>query len=299
MIFLKITDLKKEEIKNLLRSSSALKEKRKKKKTHHKLDDTNIGLFFETPSTRTRISFSVGISELGGNSIFMDQNQLQLARGEGLKDTGRVLSKYLDAVAIRALDHQKIKELAKNSKIPIINAMTKKYHPCQALADLQTIQEYKKDLKNLKFGWIGDGNNVCHSNILANSLMNIKTSVATPKGYEPDEEIIQKAKELGGELKISNEPKEVAKDADVLYTDVWFSTGEKENKSKIKDFSGFKITNELVEIAENDVIIMHCMPIKGREIERELVDSQHSVIYEQAENRLHTEKALLIKLLEK
>lgn len=297
MNFLKITDLDKQQIRNILKSSSALKEKKKKNKTHHELENKNIGLFFETPSTRTRISFSVAISDLGATSIFMDQNQLQLARGEGLKDTAKVLSRYLDSIAIRALSHEKVKELAQNSEIPVINAMTKKHHPCQALADLLTIKESKKDFDELKFAWIGDGNNVCHSSILSNSLMNIHTSVATPKGYEPNKEIIKEAKELKGNLELLNDPKKAAKNSDIIYTDVWFSIGEEKEETKKKDFNDFKITQELVESAKNDAIVMHCMPIKGEEIERRVVEGPHSVIYEQAENRLHTEKALLTELL--
>ncbi len=299
MNFLKITDLKEQKIKKILKKSSDLKEKKKKSKPHHELKNKNIGLFFEEPSTRTRISFAAGISDLGSNSVFMDQKQLQLKRGESLKDTAKVLSSYLDAITIRSLNHEKVKELAKHSSIPVINAMTKIHHPCQSLADLLTIQEHKNTLRNLTFTWVGDGNNVCHSSILANSLMNIKTKVATPRGYEPNKEIIEQGKKLGGNIELFNNPKKAIKDTDIVYTDVWFSTGENITKKKKNDFAGFQINKELIKEAKRDVIVMHCMPIKGNEISREILETPNSVIYEQAENRLHTEKALLIELMKK
>lgn len=298
MNLLKITDFNKNKIKDILSKSKELKKQKKEKIKHKELKDKNIGLFFEEPSTRTRISFSVAINDLGSNSIFMDQKQLQLSRGEGLKDTAEVFSRYLDAVAIRTLSHEKIKKLAQNSTIPIINAMTKKHHPCQSLADLLTIKEKKGNLEELEFTWIGDGNNVCHSAILANSIMGIKTNVATPRSYEPNKEVIKEAKKIGGEIELFNEPKRALKDSDIIYTDVWVSTGDKNPEQKKKDFKGFKITKELLKQTKDDSIVMHCMPIKGNEIERKIVEGKKSVIYDQAENRLHTQKALLTKLMD-
>ncbi|OKY77168.1 MAG: Ornithine carbamoyltransferase ArgF [Candidatus Methanohalarchaeum thermophilum] len=298
MDLLKITNLGKKDLKDLLKKTDILKEKKIRGKPHKELESKSVGLLFEEPSTRTRISFSVGCSDLGMHSLYLKEEDLQIRRGENIKDTGNVISRYLDSLVIRALDHQKIKKLAQHSTIPIINAMSKKYHPCQAIADLYTIKEKKDQLRDLKFAWIGDANNVCNSNILGNSMMDIETRIASPKGYEPEKKVIKEAQKYQGDIKIFNDPYKAVEDSDIIYTDVWISTGDDRDPSEIKqDFKEFKVTQELVNQAKPDAIVMHCMPIKGNEITREVVESTQSVIYDQAENRLHTEKALLLKLL--
>ncbi|MDI9643314.1 MAG: ornithine carbamoyltransferase [Archaeoglobaceae archaeon] len=289
-----IADLSREEILELLKLALKLKEERKKGIFEEKLKNKTLAMLFELPSTRTRISFEVAMLELGGNALYLNWNDLQLGRGEPIKDTARVMSRYAHGIMIRARRHETIVELAKFSSIPVINGLSNLEHPCQVLADLLTIYEHK-GLK-AKITWLGDGNNVCNSLILLSAILGLEMVVACPKGYEPA--LFSKALEIGGKVRIERDPKKAVENADVLYTDVWVSMGQEAEKEKrLRDFRGYEISMELVKLA-NDPIIMHCMPVhRGEEIMDEVIESKNSVIYEQAENRLHMQKAILLKFL--
>lgn len=289
-----IADLSKEEILELLKLAVKLKNDRKKGIFEEKLKNKTLAMLFELPSTRTRVSFEVAMLELGGNALYLNWNDLQLGRGEPIKDTARVMSRYVHGIMIRARRHETIVELAKFSSIPVINGLSNLEHPCQVLADLLTIYEHKG--LNAKITWLGDGNNVCNSLILLSAILGLEMVVACPKGYEPV--LLSKALEIGGKVRIERDPKKAVENADVLYTDVWVSMGQEAEKEKrIRDFRGYEISMELVKLA-NDPIIMHCMPVhRGEEIVDEVIESKNSVIYEQAENRLHMQKAILLKFL--
>ncbi|RZN62535.1 ornithine carbamoyltransferase [Methanonatronarchaeum sp. AMET6-2] len=292
MDFLKITDLEPDTLQNLIDRSIHYRKNRGK--TQKTLEDHDIGLFFEEYSTRTRVSLSVAVSELGGTPHMLNKHELQITRGEEIGDTAQVLSRYLDGLTARMLDQKALEEFAEKSEMPIINAMTKKHHPCQTLADLQTIKEKKGKLEDLKYAWIGDTNNVCNSAILGNAMAGIETWIASPRKYQPDEEILSQAEPYNPEIHITEDPLKAVENADIIYTDVWISTGmEDEAEQRKKDFRGYKVTEDLIKHAKKDTIVMHCMPIDGKEIEREVVEGPHSVIIDQAENRLHSSKAIL------
>lgn len=298
--FLSIKDLTRDEIIDILDTSCRLKEERKSGKTGEKLRKKTLLLLFEKKSTRTRISFEVAMHELGGNSIYLNPADTQLGRGETIGDTSRVVSRYVHAIAARVNDHQTLIELAENSTIPVINALSDHEHPCQLLADLMTIREEKGRLEGLRLAWVGDGNNVCNSAILASSLTGIKIRVATPKGYEPDQEIVRDGRRLGGDITVTDDPREAVKGADIVYTDVWTSMGdEEEREQRLRDFKPYQVNRELLEMAKDDAIVLHCLPAhRGEEITDEVMNGPNSKVLDQAENRLHTEKALLLRLLE-
>jgi len=241
----------------------------------------------------------VAISELGGHAIFLSPRDMQIGRGESIADTARVMSRYVSAITARVYRHETLTELSEYSTVPVINALSDLEHPCQLLADLLTIRERKGTFKGLKFAWLGDGNNVCNSAILACALTGMKISVACPEGYEPDNETVMKAKELGGEVEITPDPVKAAKNADVLYTDVWVSMGdEDEAEQRLIDLKPYQINSKLLEHAEHDVIVLHCLPAhRGEEITADVVDGPNSAVFDEAENRLHAQKALLLKLL--
>ncbi|MCS7144470.1 MAG: ornithine carbamoyltransferase [Archaeoglobaceae archaeon] len=289
-----IADLSRDEILEMLKMALKLKEDRKKGIFEEKLKNKTLAMLFELPSTRTRISFEVAMLELGGNALYLNWNDLQLGRGEPIKDTARVMSRYVHGIMIRARKHETIVELAKFSSIPVINGLSNIEHPCQVLADLLTIYEQKG--LNAKITWLGDGNNVCNSLILLSAILGLETVVACPKGYEPS--LFSKVLEMNGKIRIERDPKKAVRNADVLYTDVWVSMGQEAEKEKrLRDFRGYEISEELVMLA-NDPIVMHCMPMhRGEEISEEVIESRNSVIYEQAENRLHMQKAILLKFL--
>jgi ornithine carbamoyltransferase len=296
MNFISILDFTREEILDLLHSASILKRNRHEFKIKRPLDGMNLAMVFEMPSTRTRVSFEVAMNDLGGHAIHLNWMESQLGRGECIADSASVLSRYVDCILIRA-KHETVCELAKDAKVPVINGLSDFYHPCQSLADLLTIQESKGDLSSLKFGWIGDGNNVCNSSILACALMKMKISVASPRGHEPNAKVVSIARKIGCDVDINDDPKNAAEDADILYTDAWVSMSDDPEK-RLDEFKRFQIDEALLEEAKEDVIVMHCMPAhRGEEITDGVMDGLHSVIFDQAENRLHTEKALLIELL--
>ncbi|MCE8425141.1 MAG: ornithine carbamoyltransferase [Candidatus Methanoperedens sp.] len=296
---LSIADLSFNDIINILDSASDLKEKRARGKTKDILRDKTLAMIFEKSSTRTRISFEVAMTELGGHSIYLNYRDIQLGRGESVADTAKVLSRYVHGIMARVYKHETLIELSRNSTVPVINGLCDIEHPCQILADLLTIREYKGKFKDLNYSWIGDGNNVCNSTILACALTGMKMTVACPEGYEPGNEFVERAKEMGGRISIISDPLKAAIKADILSTDVWVSMGdEEEHEQRLNDFKAYQINSKLLEQAKHDVMVLHCLPAhRGEEITAEVVDGPNSAVFDQAENRLHAQKALLLKLL--
>jgi ornithine carbamoyltransferase len=296
---LSLTDLSYTDIINLLDTASDLKEKRVRGKMSSALKSRTLAMLFEKSSTRTRISFEAAMTELGGHAIYLNYKDIQLGRGESVADTARVMSRYVHVIMARVYKHETLIELSKNSSVPVINGLSDMEHPCQLLADLLTIREYKGKFKGLNFSWIGDGNNVCNSAILACALTGMKMTVSCPEGYEPNREVVEKAKELGGVVSIIRDPIKAARNADILSTDVWVSMGdEEEYDQRLHDFKPYQINSKLLEQAKHDVMVLHCLPAhRGEEITAEVVDGPNSAVFDQAENRLHVQKALLLKLL--
>lgn len=296
---LSIADLSYSDIINLLDTASDLKEKRKRGKTLDELKNKTLAMLFEKSSTRTRISFEVAMTELGGHAIHLNYKDVQLGRGESVADTARVMSRYVHAIMARVYKHETLTELCENGTVPVINGLSDIEHPCQLLADLLTIREYKGKFKGLNYAWIGDGNNVCNSAMLACAITGMKMTVACPQGYEPNVQIVNKARELGGTINIIRDPLKAAKNANILSTDVWVSMGDEEEYDlRLRDFKPYQINSKLLEQAKHDVMILHCLPAhRGEEITAEVVDSPNSAVFDQAENRLHIQKALLLKLL--
>ena len=296
--FLSSADLTKEETINILDLASRFK----KEKLDLNLGNKTLGLIFNKASTRTRVSFHVAMSRLGGSTIDLNPDTTQIGRGEPIRDTARVLSRYCDVVAIRTYKQNDLEEYARWSSKPVINALTDIEHPCQALADFLTIKEEFGSFEDICLTFIGDGNNVANSLILCSALLGIKLKIACPKGYEPNENIIKMAKKINREdkeLEITNDPIQATSGSNVIYTDVWASMGEENQKeSKEKDFSGFTINKDLLKRANEDAIILHCLPAyRGKEISSEVIESDKSRIFDQAENRMHAQQALLASLL--
>ena len=301
MHLISIADLSVDEINDILDMAGDLKRKRKSGVITDYLKNKSLAMIFEKSSTRTRVSFEVGMTDLGGHALYLDPGTTQLGRGETIEDTAKILSGYAHGIMIRAKNHETVMIMAKNATIPVINCLTDHEHPCQALADLMTIRECKGRIEGLKFAWVGDGNNVCHSLILASAIMGMKMAVACPKGYDPDPKVVKKAKAMGGDITITKDPKTAAKNADILYTDVWVSMGEEAEKEKrLKDLKGYQINMGLLKLAKKDCLVLHCLPAhRGEEITDEVIKCPNSVIFDEAENRLHAQKALLVRLLGK
>jgi len=293
-----IGDLSKDEIFDILQLALRLKDERARGTFSKGLEHKTLGMIFEKPSTRTRTSFEVATVELGGYPIYLNWDDLQLGRGETIADTARVLSKYLSGIVLRAARHSTIVEMADYASIPVINALSDLEHPCQLLADLMTIYEKKGTLSGLKLAWIGDGNNVCNSAILACSCLGLQIDVACPPGYEPNAAIVERGQTLSA-VRVINDPLEAASAADILYTDTWISMGDEAASAKrLLAFSKYRIDEKVLDTAKDDAIVLHCLPAhRGQEITDEVMDGPHSVIFVQAENRLHAQKALLLKLL--
>ncbi len=293
-----VSDFTKEEILDILKLARKLKDERKRGVYNDYLKNRSLAMIFELPSTRTRISFEVAMTDMGGHALYLNWNDLQLGRGETIADTARVLSRYVHAVMMRVRNHETIVEFAENSGVPVINGLSNLEHPCQIIGDLLTILE-KKGGFNIKLAWVGDGNNVCNSLILASAILGFKMDVATPKGYEPNEEILKKAEEIGCSVEITRDPFEAVKDADVIYTDVWTSMGQEgEREERLEAFRGYQVNGELVKAAKDDVIVMHCLPAhRGEEITDDVLDGKNSAVFDQAENRLHAQKAILLRLI--
>jgi ornithine carbamoyltransferase len=262
-----------------------------------------LAMIFEKPSTRTRVSFEVGMWQLGGYALYLSSSDLQLGRGETIGDTSQVLSRYANGIMARVFKHQTILDLIRYSRVPVINGLSDFSHPCQGLADLFTVYEKKGQLSGLKLAYVGDGNNVAHSLIYGCSKVGMDIALACPKGYEPDSEVVSKAKEEakrnGCAVKVTNDPKEAVRGADVVYTDVWASMGqEKEHEKRVKIFKPYQVNAQLVKEAKEDYLFMHCLPAhRGEEVTDEIADSRNSVIFDQAENRMHAQKAILALIM--
>ena len=295
---LKLMDLSEKEIVEILNLADQLKYEKKNGIEHHILKGKTLGLIFEKSSTRTRVSFEVGMYDLGGNALFLSSRDLQIGRGEPVQDTARVLSRYLDGIMIRTYAQEEVEDLAKYGSIPIINGLTDYCHPCQVLADLMTIREHKGVLKGKKLCYIGDGNNMTNSLIVGGIKMGMAVSVACPKGYEPDAELMKWASE-NGSFTCTDSVLEAAKDADVLYTDVWASMGqEAEAEERKKIFAGYQINYDVMAVAHADAMVMHCLPAhRGEEITEEVLEAHADEIFDEAENRLHAQKAVLVKCM--
>ena len=295
---LKLADLSTEEIYGILNLADQLKYERKNNIPHPHLQGKKLGMIFSKSSTRTRVSFEVGMYELGGYALFLSDRDLQIGRGEPIKDTIRVLSRYLDGIMIRTFAQQDVEDLAKYGSIPIINGLTDYCHPCQVLADLMTIREYKGSLKGLKLCFVGDGNNMANSLIVGGIKVGMEVAIACPDNYRPDEQIVRWAKE-NGTLTVTSDLKGAAANADVLYTDVWASMGQESEKAgREKAFTGYCIDAELMKVAKPDAMVLHCLPAhRVEEITEEVLEAHAEEIFDEAENRLHAQKAVLVKLL--
>ncbi len=295
---LKLADLSSEEIFGILNLADQLKYERKNNIAHQHLKGKKLGMIFSKSSTRTRVSFEVGMNELGGYALFLSDRDLQLGRGEPIKDTARVLSRYLDGIMIRTFAQKDVEDLAEYGSIPIINGLTDYCHPCQVLADLMTIREYKGSFKGLKLCFVGDGNNMANSLIVGGIKMGMEVAVACPENYRPDAGIIEWA-EANGKLLITSDMKKAATGADVLYTDVWASMGQEgEKKEREKVFKNYCVNADLMSVAKTDAMVLHCLPAhRGEEITADVFEAHAEEIFDEAENRLHAQKAVLVKLL--
>ena len=295
---LKLQDLSREEICSILNMADQLKYEKKHGIEHKRLAGKSLGMIFQKSSTRTRVSFEVGMYELGGQALFLSSNDLQIGRGEPVEDTARVLSRYLDGIMIRTYKQEEVEKLAEYGSIPIINGLTDYCHPCQVLADLMTIREYKGAIQGNKLTYIGDGNNMANSLIVGGIKMGMKVSIACPKGYEPDSEIMKWAAE-NGEFECTEDILAAAKDADVLYTDVWASMGqEAEAAERKKIFVNYQINDEVMAVAKKGAMVQHCLPAhRGEEITAKVFEEHAAEIFDEAENRLHVQKAVLVKCM--
>lgn len=296
---LKLLDLSKEEIIDLLNLADQLKYELKHGIRHQHLKGKTMGMIFQKASTRTRVSFEVGMSQLGGAALFLSSRDLQIGRGEPVQDTARVLSRYLDGIMIRTFAQQEVEDLAKYGSIPIINGLTDFSHPCQVLADLMTIREYKGAMEGLKMCYIGDGNNMANSLIVGGLKTGMRVSVATPEDYQPDQAVLDFAAGCGDRFQLCNQPMEAAKDADVVFTDVWASMGQEGEAEKRRvAFDGYQVNRELMGVCKNDAIVQHCLPAhRGEEITEDVFEKHADEIFDEAENRLHAQKAVMVKLM--
>jgi ornithine carbamoyltransferase len=297
--FTRVADWSGAELERVLDLADELKELQRRREEHHLLPGRTLGMIFQKPSTRTRVSFEVGIAQLGGTGLYLSAADLQLGRGETLKDTATVLSRYLDAIMIRTYAQDDVEELARHASIPIINGLTDSSHPCQALADVMTIRERVGRLEGVTVVYLGDGNNVCASLMVACAKLGAHFRAATPTGYEPPEQAIELAREAAAEtgatIVLFHDPREAAAGADVLYTDVWTSMGQDDERDRrLRDLAGFGIDDTLVRLASEGAIVLHCLPAHyGEEITEEVLYGPHSAVWDQAENRLHAQKALM------
>ncbi|MEE4567337.1 ornithine carbamoyltransferase [Paenibacillus polymyxa] len=301
--FLELDDYSPEEIQYLIDLAIEIKRKHENGEAYQPLKGKTLGLIFEKSSTRTRVSFEVGMYQLGGHALFLSKNDIQLGRGEPISDMAQVMSRYLDGIMIRTFGHDNVVELARYASVPVINGLSDLAHPCQVLADYQTLYEQKGKLKGLKLAYIGDGNNMAHSLLIGGAKLGVHVSIASPAGYEPDPSVIavsrEIAKQTGSEIVITQSPQEAVKDADAIYTDVWASMGfEEEQKERELAFADFQVNEELVKLAKPDYLFLHCLPAhRGEEVSAGVIDGPNSVIFDEAENRLHAQKALLVALM--
>ena len=297
--FLCLSDWRLEELEKIFAVTKELKDQQKAGQPHHLLAGKTLGMLFEKSSTRTRVSFEVGMYQLGGHALFLASGNTQMGRGEPIKDTARCMARYVDGVMIRTYSQDALEEYAALSDVPVINGLTDMYHPCQVMADLMTVIEHKGAYRDLVYCWIGDGNNMANSWINAAAVFGFELRVATPAGYEPDAMVKERAAEAGANILYTNDPVTAAQGADVLSTDVWASMGqEAEQKEREQAFAGYQINMDLVTKAAPDCVVMHCLPAhRDEEITDDVMESRHSVIYDQAENRLHVQKAIMATLM--
>lgn len=296
---LKMLDLSKEEILDILNLADQLKYENKNGIEHHILKGKTLGMIFQKSSTRTRVSFETGMYQLGGQALFLSNRDLQIGRGEPVQDTARVLSRYLDGIMIRTFEQKEVEDLAKYGSIPIINGLTDFCHPCQVLADLMTIREFKGRFEGLKMCYIGDGNNMANSLIVGGLKVGMEVSIACPKDYQPAAEVLEFAKGYGDKFSMTDVPLEAAKDADVLCTDVWTSMGEEAETEKRKiAFKGYQINDDIMAVAKADAMVQHCLPAhREEEITEKVFEAHANEIFEEAENRLHAQKAVMVKVM--
>jgi ornithine carbamoyltransferase len=297
--FTKVADWSREELLEVLDLAAKLKRLQHAREEHHLLPGRTLGMIFQKPSTRTRVSFEVGIYQLGGTGLYLSAGDLQLGRGETIKDTAVVLSRYLDGIMIRTFAQSDVEELAEHATVPVINGLTDTAHPCQALADVMTIRERFGRLEGLKVVYLGDGNNVCASLMVACAKLGVDFVAATPAGYRPDEEVVRIAREAGGSVELTEDPRAAVEGADVLYTDVWTSMGQDaEREQRLRDLGGYGIDAELLKRAADGAVVLHCLPAHyGEEITEDVLYGPHSAVWDEAENRLHSQKALLALVL--
>jgi ornithine carbamoyltransferase len=297
--FISIHDYSAEEIAYMIEVGLELKKMQKAGIAHHILQGKTLGMIFQKSSTRTRVAFEVGMYQLGGHALFLSPRDIQIGRGESVKDTALVLSRMLDGIMIRTFAHEEVLELAKWASIPVINGLTDLLHPTQVIADLMTVKEHKGELKGRKMVFVGDGNNVAHSLLFGGAKTGMEVVIATPKGFEPDSNIVKLAEEdakaTGARVSVAEDPEEAVKGADVIYTDVWASMGEEDQaEEKEKNFKAYQINKHLLSLANKDAIVLHCLPAKrGKEITDEVIDGPQSVVFDEAENRLHAHKAIM------
>lgn len=296
---LKMLDLSKEEILDILNLADQLKYENKNGIEHHILKGKTLGMIFQKSSTRTRVSFETGMYQLGGQALFLSNRDLQIGRGEPIQDTARVLSRYLDGIMIRTFEQKEVEDLAKYGSIPVINGLTDFCHPCQVLADLMTIREFKGRFEGLKMCYIGDGNNMANSLIVGGLKVGMEVSIACPKDYQPAAEVLEFAKGYGDKFSMTDVPLEAAKDADVLFTDVWTSMGEEAETEKRKiAFKGYQINDDIMAVAKADAMVQHCLPAhREEEITEKVFEAHANEIFEEAENRLHAQKAVMVKVM--
>lgn len=301
--FLTLKDFTRQEIEELVQLGIDLKAKQKAGIPTPILEGKTLGMIFQKSSTRTRVSFEVGMYQLGGSALFLSTNDLQIGRGEPIKDTARVLSRYLDGIMIRTYSHADVEELAEYADIPVINGLTDDYHPTQIIADLITIQEHKGQLAGIKFAYVGDGNNMTHSLMIGCAKVGMDVTVACPDGYMPNPDIVALAQsyaaESGGSVTVMHDPKEAVADVDVVYTDTWASMGqEAEKEVRKKAFAGYQVDDAMMALAKPDAIFMHCLPAyRGMEVTDEVMESAQSVVFDEAENRLHAHKAIMAAVM--
>jgi ornithine carbamoyltransferase len=296
---LSLLDISEEELQKILAEAKHLKKMKSAGTPHELLTRKALAMIFEKPSTRTRLSFEVGMHDLGGHALYLNSQDLQIGRGEEIRDTARVASRYVSGLMIRAYKHQTIVDFARYSTVPVINGLSDKEHPCQLLADILTIWEHFGSTIDVKVAWVGDGNNVCNSLVLSSAITGMIVNIASPVGFLPKEEVVERARSLGGRVEVMHDPVQAVRDADVVVTDTWVSMGEEARYDvRIKAFQGYTVDSNLLKNASPDAIVMHCLPAhRGHEITDEVIEGPQSVVWDEAENRLHAQKALLVKML--
>ncbi len=301
-----VQDLAASEIQAILKLAAKLKKQQKAGTTQPLLRGKTLGMIFQKPSTRTRVSFEVGMNQLGGSAIYLGATDIQLTRGETIEDTAKTLSRYVDCLMARVYDHKDLEKLAASASIPVINGLSDAFHPCQILADLLTIQEYKKELKGLHMAWLGDGNNVCNDLMLGAAKTGISMTAACPEGYEPLEQVIRAAciegEKSGAEIRVTTDPVIAAKDADIVVTDTFISIGKEGERATRETIflPKYQVNSRIMRLANKDAIFMHCLPAKrGQEVTSDIIDGPQSVVWDEAENRLHVQKAVLCMLMKK